>query len=493
MKKLLSLLLVVTLITGCLFFASCSSSKVKVKDFESDPQAALNEALQNSGNQFFSDDAKTEAVIEKALQCGSLSVAFESDSLLAGGMISKIAETLYMDSENGKVVSDTSVTVNGEDLFARIFLDKNGLAINSEALFGQKTTFLANLSTLADKIDTSALGQMIGADAETMASVKETIESVKASYEEAFAYDEEAAKEISNEIHKLLKMAVANEKGVTITEGETANCVVVTYTIDNTTVKAVADKLLAELPEDTEGLDELKAQYDELIEMMNEMADIKLTAKTYVNAKSNTVAKASLTGTVTLSESGAGEADVITVAADLIYGETEISLSVNMTDEDGEGVAADAKVTKEEADGKVTYKVTANTKTGSVEANLINLSYTYNKANGEFKLAGDVFASPESRMSAELTGKITVSDTEATYEINSLKVQDQTFTFKLTLSYKTLSEIPAVPSDAKDIMDLTEGELSGLMVDIMNGPLGMIFGASQGPDFDDLETEFNPF
>ena len=61
-----------------------------------------------------------------------------------------------------------------------------------------------------------------------------------------------------------------------------------------------------------------------------------------------------------------------------------------------------------------------------------------------------------------------------------MKMPDITVKFNLTLGFKATAEIPQVPTDAKDIMDLTEDDWMEIMTEFQGSKLGsLIFGAAQ--------------
>lgn len=469
MKKILSLVLVLCMLAAsCVFLASCS--KVSAKKVEADPQATLSEAIQNTSNNFFTDDANAGKVLNDALKSGAFTVSFESADLM-GGDLTKISETIYVDSENQKYVSDTNVTYGGEDLSARIFLDKNGLMLNSEAILGSNKTLAVNLATFADKFDESALVELFGLDEETVGTVNEVVATLKTALEKSAQTNEESAKALANEYLALLKQNIAEEK-LENADGKKVKHVVVTYTLNNETVKAFAEKAMAQMDLGDELNTEAKASLDEMIKEMNETVAIDLSVKLYINTKTNAVTKIAVSGTVTDKEDNTAA----TVAGEIAFSDTEIKLTANVSGIE-DPITAEVKLTKEEADGTVTYKLTVNGSSGSVSVNVLNASYSYTKSSGAIVLSADIINEDNKRTSATLNGKLTVTSDEASLEFTSLKLDEETLNFKLLISAKKVSEIPATPTDAKDIVTMTQGEWVDVMNEFQNSKLGkMIFG-----------------
>ena len=102
MKKVLSFIMILSLLAAsCLLFTSCD--KTGVKDFEKNAASSLEDAYANATEDFFVLDRSLGTVVKKVSKCGSLGILFESDIL---DPVAKIGETVYIDAENGKYVSE---------------------------------------------------------------------------------------------------------------------------------------------------------------------------------------------------------------------------------------------------------------------------------------------------------------------------------------------------------------------------------------------------
>ncbi len=478
MKRILSVMLVLCMLVGALAaFSACSSAKVDEKKLTNDPQAVLNTALQNASNKFFTDDANADKVLESAFNKGSLNITFDAGDLAMMLMgIEKISETVYVDASNKedqKFVSDTTVTVGGEELSAKIFADKTGIAINGEALLGSDKTLAVNLSKLTEKFATSDLATMLDIDEASMAEISEMIAQIKASYEKALAQTEEKVATLNNELLKLMDMAASTET-VKIADKDT-KCIVASYVINNSTVEKLLDKMVAEAGLTGEEKTEAEAAIDEMIAELNETVTVALTAKVYINQKTNEVAQITLGGTLDPKEEGE---KTVTVAATLAFSATEIKLNVDVTGIEEE-VAVTVVLGKTEADGKVTYKLTAEAGVGAGSVKVCDLSYTYTKSTGDFVLGGKVMSGEGvAQIDVELKGKITVTDKSAKLEITSVKAMEQEFKFNLSFTATVLDSIPTVPANATDIMDINADGWQEIMVEFYTSPIGqMIFGS----------------
>ena len=175
MKKILSLVLVACMLFSSLVLLSSCGKAISVKDFEENPTEALAEVMSNSP--MLADELADELGIGEIIAAsgngGSVSIVFESDTLM--GDITSISETIYMNGKDKQFVSDTAVKYAGQDLAARIFVDKSGLIINSESLLGSNKAVEINLATLVEKFTNSTMAQMFGMPDEAKAQVNQVL------------------------------------------------------------------------------------------------------------------------------------------------------------------------------------------------------------------------------------------------------------------------------------------------------------------------------
>ncbi len=488
MKRFLTLMLTVSLLlTSCVMLSSCDSGITK-KDFEENPQEALAEAVQNTGAAFFADDMQILPVLQETMKKGKLSVVFESQDLM-GGALTKIGETLYFDEADQKLVSDTLLTVSGEDMTARVFLEKTKLAFNSSALLGSDKTFFVDLQALFDQLkEEGILDEMPDAAGEAGAQANTLMTELKALLEKIDA-------ESVAEIYRLLKQEIGTEK-LALTDGGEAACITVSYTLNNETVKAVIEYVI-EMIEDGTLKTEAKEEFLEVYGEFDANVKLNMIAKTFVNSKTNQVEKISLEGELANPEDAE---EKIPVSLTVTFSETQI-LAAFRTEEENEAITAEIKQTKEEKDGKTVYTASVSGGSGSVTVNVLTFTYTYEKSTGNVVLKLDVMSEEveDERQIIELTGNVKVDQKSAKIAFTSLKFNSVTVTFNLTFAFETVDEIPAVPADAKDIMALTEDEAADLLTQIEQSPLGSLLfaldqpGMMEGFDeeyFEDMEDSF---
>ncbi len=480
MKKLLSLLLVLCMLTGCAVLSSCGScaAPLSTKDVENDAQGVLSGALNSTTSLFFSDNAGMAPVVAESLNSGSFAFAFEGAEA-DFGMNIKLAETLYFNRKNHQYVSDTSILLGEEELAARIFVDKTGIALSSESILGNKNTLAVNFGTLIAGLDSGFIKDLLtasGSGAEDIAEIKKILNIVKTEYEALFA--ENASETSKNEANAILALMnqVASEETIKNENGDDIQCVVVSYTLTNSAYKAILNKMIADF-----GLTgDMKAEAEAAVEEMLAATTINLSQKIYINKATRQAEKLSLNGTVVTTGEEAASSEI---NAELVFGTTEMKFTLSANDGD-KTYTANVVLTKEETDSNVTYKLVVNADDGTgVTVNFLNLDYTYTKGTGAVLLSASIYDGTTERLKVSMTGNIAVTKTDAKIEITSVTVADETVNFKLSVAFSKNAEIPARPADTKDIATLTEEEWQTIIMDAMEkGILGQIMGQPELPD-----------
>ena len=446
--------------------ASCD--KVNEKKMEKDPVTVLSNAMENSTTQFFTDTAKINPIIAKAMHSGSLSISLEAE-LLKEANIGKISETLYMNQKDKKVVSDTLVNYDGEDLSARLIVDQNGIIVNSSSILGSDTSYGLFPATLAEKFTSSELAEIMGlTEAEDIAEVNKVLSTVADAYKKAFETDKKDSNELSNKLLATLEMTVSEQK-IPCDGGKDMDCIVASYKFTNATYEAYLKLMMEEMNITSETL---STSIDEAISDMKEEMDIDLTISVFVNAKKGNCEKMTVTGTFA-EESMEKPAEI---DASITFSATAITVSVDVTvDEEVATVTAD--LTKEETKEGVTYQFTVKVKQSGTSVIFADLAVNYVKSSGDFTITAEL---PEMiEEDVVVKGKITSNKNSATIAINSVKYDNVEVELKLDITFNATAEIPKTPADVKDVVDLTEKDLEKLMEDFQSSKLGaLIFGFS---------------
>ena len=502
MKRILSVLLVLSMILTSLFaLSACTQPEednkgVTAEEFKNNAQAALIKVSQNTMDAFFTDDAGIDSIVEEALKAGSAKLEFEAREELIGADL-KIGETIYFDAANKKYVSDTEVTFDGETLAGRVFVDKNGVAINGSDILGSDRTIAINPATLVSGFLDSALAKLLvagGDSAEIDDETKEIIETsfseFKKQYDKLFSDETNAEfNKYANELYTAMGLAVTEEK----VDG--ADVIVLTLTINNDNLETVFDKVFSiakaqmpgteSLPEEAvvdfeQAMEEAEAAIDEALAMIDENAELSVSSKLYVLKKEGKMLKGSLNGELKFIGEIAAQmpTDTMTVSAEMTYSDTEnkVVLNADMGEQ-----KFDATVTLKKTGTE--YKLSVNVGDGKgADINALNITYKYNE-NGSFTLAVDVYGDPD-RTVLTVSGTVTKTDKTAKIEITSVAINapefEEEISFKLALTFDKSAKAPALPSDAKDIVELTEEDWAAIMEEIQGSKLFEYMGSFSG-------------
>ncbi len=488
MKKFLSAALVLCMLFGaCIMFSSCG--KVAEKDLEKNPSEALDEALSNTYSDFFEDELGIYEVLKKTDEKNSVELYFESDDLM-GKDLTRVSATLYSDLKNTKYVFDASAAYKGDTLNARINLDKEGVVVSGKSLFGADSAYALKYDSLINKLESSDLGKLLQIDAQTADDIADIFTKVKETLDKSKKESLDDYEDMMNKIFgELLKQAVSEEK-IENADGKNVSCVVVSYTVNNETIQAVISHVIDTYYGDAKSSieDAIGMSFADFYKEMNASVEIDLTAKLYINKKANTVAKITLDGKVLDKTEASGSAKVSAV---VMLSEEKISLKGEVKADD-ETASIDL-VLEKKVDGKnITYTLKADAGTGSTSINVLNAELALTK-DGALTLNADVYNDGDSRTTFNVNGKFEVEKKSVKFEINEVKTKDATVKFTLGLVITADADIPEAPADAKDILTLTEKELTDMLDDIAESPIGKMisdmFGGNQGaPEVDDLTT-----
>ncbi len=490
MKKLLTFMLLICVLVSTFILASCSG--VSVEAVKEDPASAITEATANATTGIFTDETNTGKAIMEALNKGAIILEIEGKDLLGEG--NKLTETIYIDSENGKYASDTNVKMGEDVISALVYLGQNKLALNSNALLGSDVTYLIDITTFMEKFADSDL-----------ATLFELSESDKAELEEAFAQIKDALNKAptdiqvpDNEIYVLLNQTVTEE---TVKAGEDEiDCVVVSYSLDNTTLKNIMVKYIEAAGYTEQELADIKKSLDDTFEKLEAAAKIEMTEKAYINKSENKLFKTTVLMAIEPNANSSlaqyGIKDKITLNFETVYGENDVVLTAKLgglsallggaspvaaAPSANMELTAVVALTKSVTDKAVVYDLSATFKMPSIEMKLAGLTYTYTKASGNFEIEAEVnqlLMGTEKPFKATISGNITASASEAKYQLTSVEYGDEEYTFNISLTFKSVDKIPEIPADAKDIVDLTQKDIEDFMTAFEKTPLYAIIAES---------------
>ncbi|MBR2986996.1 MAG: hypothetical protein IKC63_03155 [Clostridia bacterium] len=474
MKKIVSLLLALSMIVSMLIsFTSCDA--FTLEDIENDPFSALSDSLKESLLRFFDDDYGIDGIVSDALEHGSTEVSFSSELL---GEVSGVTATLYSDKKESLAMASLVATLNGTPYGINAHLSQEGMILDSELLFGTSGAIAILYDSFRERFEESDLAKYLEMNKETIAKIKTLILSTADTVEESFTEAGETVVARANEFLALLKQTITAE-----TLNDEA-CAVITYTVDNDVILAVAEKAmtLAELTED-----EKEAMRRDLALDTLDSRAIDLEAKVYVSLADGYLLKASLTG----SAGDKGDETPGTLEFSLTFSDEKIALVGSYT-ADGEPVSMESAIHKTVGDINTRYTFSTTTKIKGKEFTVSPLSFSYNRENRTFKLTLDMLAGE-----ATLKGAISSSRKEAKIAITDMEMGLISLSFDLSVTFRKGVDVPEAPENTRDIVDMTEAEWEATMANVNENPVVKWFAENllpeapdtPGSDFGGSDTE----
>ncbi len=508
MKKILSFLLIAIMLVACLvIMASCG--RISENDLENDPFAVVNEAVNKSMNEFFEDKSGFSDVLKKAAEKGKYTVSFASDDLM-GGELTEVSETVWLDKKNSSFVSKTAVNYNGEKLSAFIYGQKDKIAFESNAVLGDTSALLFDPKTFAEKLDGSALAELMEIAQEDISELKEIINSV---FDESRLDTEENSEKLTalyNELYAMMDQSVSTEKAEDA-DGKEKKYIVSTYSITNENLKSMLERMygfaLDELGETAEENAELKTEFDAMLAELDESVTLDLKLSLYIDGKSGSLYMILVDGDMVITEEEYDYVlnentweyeEIVTGTVDipceidlkLAISESEITVKADVA-VDGESVGIDVSLEKEAERGDVTYELSAKLSMGSIEMKLLSATYEYEK-NGDITVKVDLPAELGASISGiVLRGELKVERKSATLTFNRLKIGETEYKFDLSFKAEAVDEIPAIPSDAKDIVSITAEEWENIAASFENSKLAELIASFDIPQDDDYYDEYD--
>lgn len=472
MKKFLSVLLVLCMVASlCVMLTSCPD-RLTEKEAKKNTDEVVTDAITKASKNFFTDDLNLEKLTAKASNGGMFTISVESKTLLGELGIDKISETVYMDSNKGRTVADTLIKMNGEDLTARIFLEKNAFMLNSEALLGSGKTLAVNFDTFEKNFKDSALAEMFGLNFDEGATDEGATNESGTGMSVMFQTIFSSFKSISDPgaTEKFIKDLNSKLNETVTSEGKKDDQqIIVSYTVNNEVIQYIIDEYVGEM---SNFLTDATAPGSDMNLDISELVDINLTVKLFINSKSQNLTKMTLNGTIIDKEGS----ETVNVTSTTLFSKNEISFDFKMDNSEDEEITAKFKLTKEEKDGKIVYALTLSGGMDEVSVNLLNASLTYTKKTGEFEIAGDIYNDGDDRLKASVKGVATSTKKDAKIEISSVSVADVTVDLKIVLEIKTEAQIPAAPTNAKDITAMSAEDWMELMQEVSQSKLGSLIG-----------------
>ncbi len=466
-QKLFSVLLVICmLLATCLMAVSCS--KVKEKDFEKNPSEALEEALSNTYSDFFEDDLGIGKVLKKADERSAVQIYFENEGI-KDIPVTRLGATVYSDVKNERYVLDGSVTYEGKELSARAYWDQKSVTLSGSSLFGNDGAYAVYLDTLIEKLKGSPLAEMLKLSDEDAEEMKTLLAEMKKDAELSKKKDEEQYRATMKALYAKLQQKAEDEK-IQNAAGKEINCVAVGFVINNATIEEVVTYLI-----ETQYGGVIKNMMDEdesisdLFVDMNEDVEISISAKLYLEKKTNKIVKVTVEGYV---KELTDLRETTEINATLMISDSKITLAGAFGD-----FTMDISLEKKTEGKDVSYSLIVYAGEGGAMINLLNATLSLKK-DGTLSFSADAYNELKnaSRTAFTATGTFRVERKSVAFEINEVKAGDVMLKLKLGIQITADPEIPEVPANSKDIVTMTREEWEQLMKDMEKSPFGKLIG-----------------
>lgn len=461
MKKILSLILVLAMILSfALIFTSCSGSgsesesgdeALTVEAVKENAPAAILSATEKTTANFYSDDKALADILNTPLSdINGAEVYFNGESL---GLP---AFTLTAVGAEGKSSAELLLSMGGKNYTANIYQNSTGIALFGPSLLGVQDALLINPENFIEDFFASDLAKMLGIS-------EDVFESAEMGSVASILKDLLPKLDFAGIIEKIQKCVAPK---VSTADNNGTPCILVTYTIDNATLKNVIDIIATELSEKlTDYADMINQTASDLKTQLDSAAAITVNLDFAINTADSSIAYVSLNGEVTVDGEKV-EFDLTTT-----YTENEIK-SVATVTADGETATATGTVTQKIEDGKSTYTLTGSSTMNGETETFTAATFEYTADTNAYVFTVEI---PEEG-SAVVKGTLLNTDSEITFAVNSFKMGPHTVDLNAGIKLLKNASVEEMPEGAKDITEITEAEWAEIMGEFTQSPLFAIIG-----------------
>ena len=492
MKKLLSVILAMAmLLSMSVVFTSCGDGETPVEavnpeDIKKNPVKYLGESFNKATEGFMSDDAGIDEIVAGAFNGGSVNVKWEATEAIkemTGMPQLGIDETLYFGKDFSSLVSDTKLNVEGEEYTAMLYITTSLMAIGGSAIGGD--TYKVDIFNFDKEFADSALAELLGD--EFVEVYTEMLGEMGSFFDQMEGQANLTMEEYQKRINRYIS---ALKQTVTVSD----DSVVISYVIDGDSIEALVKEVLKDMPDD-----ENKAMIEESLPQIGasfEMLGMSMKLDINVSVKTGAVSSIKLYGSFGSVATTGGKAEIeakVTFSDDAIKAALEVKFQ-------GETLGVYFDMDKKTEGDSVVYTAKLNVKapeavTGgeAIDADLLEATYTYDKKSGNFEFKIGVVGGLESltddssvgiiggigngigEISVSLKGSIKKNGESATVTIDSVGAMGMSIDIGAAITFNKTATAPAIPEDAKDILDITEADLEKLM----ESPIFQLFMAAQ--------------
>ena len=432
---------------------------------------AMENTVENMGGGIFAEEKK---LLEQALEDGSFTFGFEAEEITFNG----VCEV----SEKANAVSQMYTLSNAEGNSAQIYFyaDEGGLKLGTVGDSGSHI-YDVTLESFAEKLAAS----IFAPDSDSAYAMSETDYNALLEYVEALSAAAGNAERQGDDKYQKLFEDFKNSLDPVIEEktdieigGETVNANTVTYTAETDKIKNLLNQLFDLLAEDGQldpettgysySAEELREQFDEA---MSSIEEINVTAKYYINAKTNMLMQSDILLNFSV-DSETGELYSGELRFNSFYGADPASaekqthtLSMNAAGENIE-IVIDVAYSENSAE------VTANMTTGSFSMKLFTM--TVNKDGENYSASVDIVG----EITAGMEGTISTSGNAFDMTIDNVTAsygsEEFSYSPRAKVNVKKGGEISVLDANG-EFLDITEEQLNDL-IDAVAGDFEWLVG-----------------
>lgn len=439
---------------------------------EKDPYAALSKIFNTTSTNFFVVDDNVKNLLNGNSKKVSRSLKLEgSDAfpIKIDGEYCVVTATIYTDSENQYVVMSGLVDGKDKDHSANVYMTSKDVVLSMSDI---SKVLKVDFETLPTKFKSSALFEMSGLGAEENKETVDELISLLEGISSAFDISYEESLKLANEYIAIF-MGDIEEDELTVK---------IPFTFNTTTIKEYisksfdqSNKILGDIEDFAEVKDQYLAEIDRNLAGTELKFDVIVTKATYELAK--------IDMTIKLGEYLVGEN--LNLKGEIVFTDDKITLT-GSTKVNGENYGLNAEISKN-INGNVTtftFFANVNYSNDSTEATmkLVNGTVVYNTQTGDIKVDVSVPQAESSytlNMNLKVDGKKIIFGAtsmsgsypyydyiydEVTEEYTETKtMKNETLTFLLQYTIDFDPTIPAMPTDASDIMDLSQSDWEAII------------------------------
>ncbi len=495
MKHLLRVLLLV--LCCCLVFTACDfggkknpdgdqqqNDKFTKESVEADPLAAILKAMGNTAAFFATDDAEIGETVNAAMLNGSFGVDLNNAMLLETMKMSDVALEIHSRESGEAVFAVKGEMANGQKIDSYIYVTNEKLAVGSELFESMLEIDPAYTLTFSDLENEEWMNGLAGLfDEYTGGAESGATTTASGLLQQVFGKMEDMMGNAGQGMDTKWLVDAINGLDPTVTEKNGVITVSYELTIDK--LVDMAEDIVDTMPDDLLEMftmyvdsevgsvdmdaDAIRDMIEEGLDYLDVLigqsgVDAEVTLNVGLNVETSRLNNMSFDGDVKMNGQKMADFDMEATYTD---GGVKNEIEIDVSGQKIEGVVEFKKTT---TDSKVTYALALEVEMdmgyGSDSKVEVGgeVKYTYEK-NGDFAVEVEIAMPSDTNMSFELEGKVTKTDKSVTISFDEFSGSALPAAFENigTIWFDAGSALPAFPTNATNVKDMTLDEIEALM------------------------------